>query len=1193
MIPRSPATHKGRTLGRAVAATCAVGVALLGLPASPASAAVTPLVSESFSGASATAGTWVLPAASTNKACLTAGTNPSALPIKGCNLPTPDPAGSGVLRLTQASDLQVGTAYYTTAVPLNQGLRFTFDAYLWGGDGVDGLSFILTSTDPANPSQPASQGGAGYGLGYMKSDVGNGVPNGYLGFGLDSLGSYSSAVPAGCSSVTTSGAAYAIRGPGNLANGFCLVDKAPVTPGRLNNPGSATRPAPMPVEVALNPSAAVVTTVSGLQVPANGVAMRATPYGDPNPLTVTGPLPSGATLTTLGVPASWLNPVTGLPYQLNFGWSGGTGSQNQNHAISNVTATTLLGELPVLGGSISDDLGGQVVAGNRASVTVTPTVASGSESQPVTVRTTMPAGLTPGTVTSSDWSCTTTAPTVACTHTPTTPTTTLPTFTIPVQVAANASAGTITSKISSIDAKATQVSHPYTVSTLAVTATPNPTTYGGQTTFAMTGVPAAVTSGQIAFSVNGSPACAAPLPATSCTATLTNPVGNHPLVAALTGSTELADQVAGSTVAVQPATAAVTAAPAQASVVYGQPNTITATVTDGATGTVTFSVDGEAVCEAVEITGTTAVCEVPSMPAGTVTVDVAYAGDANHTSANTQTTYEVSQITSTVTAAPAQASVVYGQPNTITATVTDGATGTVTFSVDGEAVCEAVEITGTTAVCEVPSMPAGTVTVDVAYSGDANHTSANTQTSYEVNQITSTVTAAPAQASVVYGQPNTITATVTDGATGTVTFSVDGEAVCEAVEITGTTAVCEVPSMPAGTVTVDVAYSGDANHTSANTQTSYEVTQATPTLAAEPDDPTVQSGLTPTVRAMVPGDATGSVTFTVAGDAVCDEVPVTAGEAVCDLPASLPVGPVNVEVSYSGDANYTSAVTSVALQVTPPPGPTVAVTGTNKALYVRHDGDTTWTNLSGELIAAPSVAVVTSGAGHVTQYIGIGTNSMLYQRTDTTLWRRLTTLDYKCTQVAVALDPTSTTVVGTCTAGNYALYTFSFDGSQTAPTVTTLHKRTADNQAKTQGSIGWNLPGAPAGPSVIFKGPGTSLGDTYIVSGLTGTAVSHYRHSSTNGPGTSPGGRYQAYQHGGQMMTIFTPTTHYDIGCGSVGNPAIVENPDGTAELYVTGLNGKTYTRHLTDSASPGGWTIIDGATVYGTSAAQVAPIAD
>jgi hypothetical protein len=446
---------------------------------------------------------------------------------------------------------------------------------------------------------------------------------------------------------------------------------------------------------------------------------------------------------------------------------------------------------------------------------------------------------------------------------------------------------------------------------------------------------------------------------------------------------------------------------------------------------------------------------------------------------------------------------------------------------------------------------------------------------------------------VVYGQPNTITATVTDGATGTVTFSVDGEAVCEAVEITGTTAVCEVPSMPAGTVTVDVAYSGDANHTSANTQTSYEVTQATPTLAAEPDDPTVQSGLTPTVRAMVPGDATGSVTFTVAGDAVCDEVPVTAGEAVCDLPASLPVGPVNVEVSYSGDANYTSAVTSVALQVTPPPGPTVAVTGTNKALYVRHDGDTTWTNLSGELIAAPSVAVVTSGAGHVTQYIGIGTNSMLYQRTDTTLWRRLTTLDYKCTQVAVALDPTSTTVVGTCTAGNYALYTFSFDGSQTAPTVTTLHKRTADNQAKTQGSIGWNLPGAPAGPSVIFKGPGTSLGDTYIVSGLTGTAVSHYRHSSTNGPGTSPGGRYQAYQHGGQMMTIFTPTTHYDIGCGSVGNPAIVENPDGTAELYVTGLNGKTYTRHLTDSASPGGWTIIDGATVYGTSAAQVAPIAD
>ena len=41
------------------------------------------------------------------------------------------------------------------------------------------------------------------------------------------------------------------------------------------------------------------------------------------------------------------------------------------------------------------------------------------------------------------------------------------------------------------------------------------------------------------------------------------------------------------------------------------------------------------------------------------------------------------------------------------------------------------------------------------------------------------------------------------------------------------------------------------------------------------------------------------------------------------------------------------------------------------------------------------------------------------------------------------------------------------------------------------------------------------------------------------------------------------------------------------AYLHVTGLNGKTYTRHLTETASPGAWTVIDGATAYGTAAAR------
>ncbi len=357
-----------------------------------------------------------------------------------------------------------------------------------------------------------------------------------------------------------------------------------------------------------------------------------------------------------------------------------------------------------------------------------------------------------------------------------------------------------------------------------------------------------------------------------------------------------------------------------------------------------------------------------------------------------------------------------------------------------------------------------------------------------------------------------------------------------------------------------------------------------PALTATATPNPAPVGAPVTVTATLPADATGTV-WVDTWDASCS-ADVVDGTASCDLEGLAP-GEHTVEVYYGGDGVYADDSTIVSLTVATP-APTVAVTGTNKALYVRHDGDTTWTNLGGALIAAPAVSVVGDGeGGSITHYIGIGANSMLYQRTDTTAWRRLTTLDYKCTQIAIAANPTATDVVGACTAANKALYTFTFDGSQTAPTVTTLTKRTADNQAFTQGAVSWDFAGVEPLPTVIVKGPGTSQGDTYIITGLTGVGATHYQHASTTGPGASAEGEYEAYQHAGSTMTIVTRDGHYDIGCASIGNPAIVQNMDGSADLYVTGLNGKTYTRHLTTTASPGGWTVIDGATSYGTAAAR------
>ena len=49
--------------------------------------------------------------------------------------------------------------------------------------------------------------------------------------------------------------------------------------------------------------------------------------------------------------------------------------------------------------------------------------------------------------------------------------------------------------------------------------------------------------------------------------------------------------------------------------------------------------------------------------------------------------------------------------------------------------------------------------------------------------------------------------------------------------------------------------------------------------------------------------------------------------------------------------------------------------------------------------------------------------------------------------------PPKITISGACTASNGALYTFTFNGDQTAPTVTSLTKVTANNAVVGQASV--------------------------------------------------------------------------------------------------------------------------------------------
>ena len=66
------------------------------------------------------------------------------------------------LQLTPAVSYQAGSAFYPTAVP-GVGITASFDTYIGGGSGADGLTFTLAD---ASVTQPTALGVNGGGEGY-------------------------------------------------------------------------------------------------------------------------------------------------------------------------------------------------------------------------------------------------------------------------------------------------------------------------------------------------------------------------------------------------------------------------------------------------------------------------------------------------------------------------------------------------------------------------------------------------------------------------------------------------------------------------------------------------------------------------------------------------------------------------------------------------------------------------------------------------------------------------------------------------------------------------------------------------------------------------------------------------------------------------------------------------------------------
>ncbi|MDU0372748.1 T9SS type A sorting domain-containing protein [Hymenobacter endophyticus] len=143
------------------------------------------------------------------------GGNPKAAVLTAAS--GTDANGSGYLRLTDSGNNQSGFAIDNSSFPAPSGFSISFEFYSYGGNGADGFSVFLIDADKTSAAA-FTIGASGGSLGYAQktSDpISDGVPNGYVGIGIDEFGNFANPTEGRVGGPGSRPDAVSLRGPGN------------------------------------------------------------------------------------------------------------------------------------------------------------------------------------------------------------------------------------------------------------------------------------------------------------------------------------------------------------------------------------------------------------------------------------------------------------------------------------------------------------------------------------------------------------------------------------------------------------------------------------------------------------------------------------------------------------------------------------------------------------------------------------------------------------------------------------------------------------------------------------------------------------------------------------------------------------------------------------------------------------------
>jgi hypothetical protein len=676
--------------------------------------------------------------------------------------------------------------------------------------------------------------------------------------------------------------------------------------------------------------------------------------------------------------------------------------------------------------------------------------------------------------------------------------------------------------------------------TLTVTANSLSRAYGVANpalTYTITGF----VNGDTASVVTGSPTL-------TTTATTASSAGTYPIAVALgtlaTNNNYTFTFANGTLMVTQAVGVSTTLTVAPPTVMYGDAAVLTAVVGPqaGATGTVSFY-DGTTLLGTASLNGSaTAVLSVSTLNVGTHMITAKYNGDVNFpASTSNAATLTVTQRTAA------------GGGPALTVTVNDASRTTTqanpvfSYTVAGTLVngdTYAGAVTGTPSYSTAAKTTPGTFAIMVTGLSSANYLIAFVPGTLTVVPATTTTTLATSPSLPQYGDPVTLTATVTSGTTGTVSFY-DGTTYLGQGTVSGGVATLTTTTLNAGTHTITAIYNGDATYAS-STSGPATVTVAKKTAAG--GGPALTVTVVNASREFGTSDpqfayvVSGTLVNTDTYAAAVTGVPVYA---VTDTPSS-PVGST-FPISVSGLViqNYTVTFISGNLTIVTAPTTTALMTS---AASTQYGGPVTLT-----ATVAPSAATGTVVFSNGSTVLGTATLSG-----------------------GVATLTTSALNAGTYTITAAYHGDGNYGASTSSPVTVTVAQKTGPGggAALTITVANASRQYGQGNPAFTYTVSGTLVnGDTYA------TAVTGVPVFSTAGTVTSPVGTYPISLTGGLSSLNYTIAFVNDTLTVSMGTPLVTVSSSSNPSTYSASV---TFTAAVSGGAT-GTVTFMDGVTVLGT----------